>query len=69
MSEPPRTSIRGASDFAAGGVLCAGEARVAGGEWVSRGQLPASVDARPDDFMPDTVALLGPWLRDHPCPA
>lgn len=42
---------------------------VAGGEWVSREQLLASVDARPDDFMPDTVALLGPWLRDHPCPA
>lgn len=36
---------------------------VAGGEWMSREALLTAIDDEPADFMPDTVALLGDWLR------
>lgn len=36
---------------------------VAGGEWMTPGDLAAAIAADPDDFMPDTVGLLGWWLH------
>lgn len=36
---------------------------VSSGEWLTAEALVAAIDAEPDDFMPDTVALLGGWLR------
>ncbi|MFT4108840.1 NUDIX hydrolase [Propionicimonas sp.] len=37
---------------------------VAGGEWVSPESLAAAIAADPDDFMPDTLGLLGGWLSE-----
>ncbi len=36
---------------------------VSSGEWLTVAALVAAIDADPEDFMPDTVALLGGWLR------
>lgn len=38
---------------------------VAGGEWVGPADLLGAIRAQPDDFMPDTVGLLGDWLADE----
>ena len=38
---------------------------VAGGEWMSPADLIEAVRAHPDDFMPDTVGLLGDWLAEQ----
>ena len=35
---------------------------VADGEWMTPAELQEAIRARPDDFMPDTVSLLGDWL-------
>jgi 8-oxo-dGTP pyrophosphatase MutT (NUDIX family) len=37
---------------------------VAWGAWWPVDRLVAALDAEPDDWMPDTAALLGGWLRD-----
>lgn len=36
---------------------------VQGGDWMTRAELLAAMDAEPEQFMPDSVSLLGPWLR------
>ncbi|MFN8190408.1 MAG: phosphotransferase [Nocardioidaceae bacterium] len=38
---------------------------VASGEWMTIEALVAAIEAEPDDFMPDTVGLLGGWLRNR----
>ena len=38
---------------------------VAGGEWMGPTDLLEAVRAHPDDFMPDTVGLLGDWLAEQ----
>lgn len=37
---------------------------VASGEWLTPGELAAQVATDAQDWMPDTVALLGAWLAD-----
>lgn len=39
---------------------------VQGGLWMSRAELLEAIDADLERFMPDTVALLGDWLRALP---
>ena len=36
---------------------------VASGEWMTLEALVAAIEQEPDDFMPDTVGLLGDWLN------
>lgn len=38
---------------------------VVSGEWLTVESLVAAIAADPDDFMPDTVGLLGAWLRQR----
>lgn len=38
---------------------------VAWGDWWPVARLVAALDTRPDDWMPDTAALLGGWLREQ----
>ena len=38
---------------------------VASGEWMTLEALVAAIEQQPDDFMPDTVGLLGPWLGER----